>query len=676
MNMNEKVRVAIYSRVSTEEQATRGISLEQQPTLVENKLVELFGAAGYEIVLNERDPGMSGSWGPFVADLDKVPGRSKKHRGGLRRVLEAVRDREVDIVAVYDLSRIYRDLGAQINFVNFMASRRLRIVSATEEFDLSTAAGELQFNVLASIGQYSRKQNNERVKQNLDERKRRGLWLGTAPYGWRMTSAAEREAGAPKTIVPVPEQLSVVRRIKDLYMQGIREKAIADRLNAEGIRHVLKKKDGDKPQEKIWDWQSVSNILKCCAHAGLLKLPDGTYGNGIHLSDRAYDREDFERIRETMAARRSELRSVPKDRADNILSHLVKCGTCSQPLQYARGASDGDGGAYVCRGYRGRGDYHVYVSAEMLERAVLHEIAKLSEHPEIKKLAQSRIKGELAALDDSGDKIRELESRRAELKRQTDEALGQLRRGVLDEELFKTQSGTIGRELRPIEVELARLHQARDGVRFYEARLHRATKALEGFQSVWDHLEPSERRELLRVAIEHAEVTARSTHNILTLKLGPFEGQQIDVPRNTAARGKADESTGIKGLTARELAALYYVLERMKPVEARRRMGIGAGTYSALVKRACERIGEAQPRKAAKKAEGWIRRTQHLLPIGPWKPIRRSSSRRPTALEVIVRELHRDGTPIEEISSQVGLPIVEVEQLLRSSTEKEEELCG
>lgn len=672
MMATKQIRVGIYSRVSTEEQAATGISLVQQPEIVEKKLVDLYGATGYEIVLAEQDAGLSGSFGPSANDFER-PTKSKKDRPGLRRILRAIGNHEIDVLAVYDLSRLYRKADSLLALFHFVRTNDVKLRSVAEDIELDSAAGELAANVLAVIGQFQRRQNNERIKHNLDLRREKGMWQGTAPYGWRFPTEAEREDGRPRTLTPVLDELAVVRRIGDLFLQGMREKRIADQLNAEGIKHRLKKKDSSgKHLELDWDWQSISNILKCCAHAGLVRQPDDSHGKGLHYEGRAYDPTVFHRIKESMGARRKQLRGVPKDRGDNLLSKLVTCGHCPQGLQFVKGQSS-ETDVYLCRGHRGRGDYHVYVPADLLLRAVLHEMEQFSTLPELRKQGEAQIKKMLASeMQDAPDRIRELSQHKAKLTKQMDQALDHLRENILDRQLFVRQKDSINSELLPIEAELATLSSKRDGARFFEARLQRALKALGQFGETWQGLHPAEQRELLRLSIETASVRDLQTHNELRLKLGPFDEVVINLPKHQAARGKA--ATGIKGLTLRELAALSYVLDGVKPVDAAARMGVSAGTYSTLCKRAMKRVGVWSVKDAAKKATPWIRLVEHLLPKGPWNPHRRLSRNEVTIAERIATELHADGQPKAEIANAMGLEEEDISAMLNDAQKKERKL--
>ena len=664
MSRNDRVRVAVYSRVSTDEQVNKGISLGQQPEMVEKMLRDKFGPDGYEVVLSVEDPGLTGGFGPSVHDY-KIATRSKKFRPGLKQILEAIETREIDCVAAYDLGRIYREAAFQLAFFTFVQKHGVRLVTVADNIDLDSASGVLSAHMMAVIAEFQRKQNNERIKANLDVRREKGLWQGTAPFGWRFSNEEERQAGVPRTIVPIEAELVVVRRIGELFLRGASEKKIADQLNSEGILHRLKKKDANlRHIELPWDWQSISNILKCCAHAGLVNMPNGKTRKGLHFDNRAYEPEVFERVGAALVGRRGQLRGVPKDRSDNLLTNLVTCATCGQGLQFVK--SEGSE-AYVCRGVRGRGDYHVYVPADLLLPAVLHEMRQLTTLPDLLRQGETQIKAMFAA-EFSSDRLRQLNQQRARLDRQMDEALRQLREGLLDEPLFAKQRDEIRASLAPLISQIESQESARDSARANESRFRQALKALANFDEAWQGLVPAEKRELLRLSIESATVKDLTTHTELRIKLGPFREKAVVLPKRRAPNGLKEG--GIKGLTERELAALWYAHKGVKPVEAAARMGVGASTYSTLTKRAMERVGASTVKAAAKKAEPWIRRVEHLLPLGPGKPCRRKPRNAITLAERVVGEMHRDGLTGAEIAKDMNLDKRDVEAMLERANKE------
>lgn len=76
-----------YSRVSTEDQAREGVSLDNQ----ELKIMTYAELNGMELVDLIRDEGVSGK------SLD---------RQGIKKVLEMVRARQIDAIIVYKLDRL------------------------------------------------------------------------------------------------------------------------------------------------------------------------------------------------------------------------------------------------------------------------------------------------------------------------------------------------------------------------------------------------------------------------------------------------------------------------------------------------------------------------------------------------------------------------------------------
>src|SRR5512132_3689999 len=122
------LRIAIYTRVSTDDQERDGISLEEQPQLVRQYLDRKRRAGSYQVVMEVKDAGLSGSYGPDTVAINPatntlIPKRGKC-RPGLAQIFEAALDNEIDAVAVYNVSRLYRDQLAQMNFIGHLLKPR------------------------------------------------------------------------------------------------------------------------------------------------------------------------------------------------------------------------------------------------------------------------------------------------------------------------------------------------------------------------------------------------------------------------------------------------------------------------------------------------------------------------------------------------------------------------
>jgi len=86
--------------------------------------------------------------------------------------------KEFDILLIYKLDRWARSTKELITHIDTLINRGVRVVSHTENIDLSTASGKLMFNVFASFAQFERDVNSERTKAGLARARAQGKKLG------------------------------------------------------------------------------------------------------------------------------------------------------------------------------------------------------------------------------------------------------------------------------------------------------------------------------------------------------------------------------------------------------------------------------------------------------------------------------------------------------------------
>ncbi len=123
---DHQIKVAIYSRVSTQEQATEGTSLEFQSQQTE----AYCRAQGWTISHSYTDPGFTGKDGD---------------RPGLKRMLADANSGLFDKVVVYKLDRLARNLRLLLEIEEKLKKNDISISSIKETIDTSTAIVERFF---------------------------------------------------------------------------------------------------------------------------------------------------------------------------------------------------------------------------------------------------------------------------------------------------------------------------------------------------------------------------------------------------------------------------------------------------------------------------------------------------------------------------------------------------
>ena len=211
--MADPTRVVGYVRVSTEQQASEGVSLEAQRT----KLTAYATALDLELVAVFEDAGLSGK------SLD---------RPGLAAALAMLDAGDADGLVVTKLDRLTRSVRDLGELVDRYFSERFSLLSVNDSIDTRTAAGRLVLNVLAAVSQWEREATAERTRDALGQLRAQGLRLGGEALGWRRSDA--RDQGGHRTLERLVDEVSTIDRIVELDASGCSLREIADILRLEG----------------------------------------------------------------------------------------------------------------------------------------------------------------------------------------------------------------------------------------------------------------------------------------------------------------------------------------------------------------------------------------------------------------------------------------------------------
>ena len=144
---------SIYARVST---------FDQEP---ENQLVEL------------RRYVEARSW-TAVEYVDRGVSGAKDKRPALDRLLADAQRRRFDVVVVWRLDRLGRNLRHLITLLEELQALGIAFVSLNESIDATTPAGKLQMHILGAIAELERARIAERVKAGLQRARAQGTRLG------------------------------------------------------------------------------------------------------------------------------------------------------------------------------------------------------------------------------------------------------------------------------------------------------------------------------------------------------------------------------------------------------------------------------------------------------------------------------------------------------------------
>ena len=212
-----------YVRVSTQEQATHGYSLDAQIDKIK-AYASLYDINLIDIVI---DGGVSAK---------------SLNREGLQNVLQMLDSCKADAVIIFKLDRLTRSVTDWNTLIADYFTKHA-LLSVSDQIDTRTAAGRLCLNVLMSVAQWEREAIGERTSTALRQKQSQGQHVGSPAYGYEMLD---------KQLVKVASEYEAIALVKEMKANGCTLQQIADELNAQNIKT---KRGGS------WYPTTVKNIL-------------------------------------------------------------------------------------------------------------------------------------------------------------------------------------------------------------------------------------------------------------------------------------------------------------------------------------------------------------------------------------------------------------------------------
>ena len=236
-------RVAIYARVSTEEQAKEGhYGLKVQ----EDALRKYCDFKQYS--LDEEhifiDAGLSGS-----LPIQKRP--------ALNKAMECAERNEFDVLLVYKIDRLFRDLHELLGAEKLLMKYKIELESPSDQIDTSTPMGRFGFQMIGGFAELERGVIRQRMMGGKIRAAKEGKWVtGVPPYGYRVDKQT-------KTLVVQPEEAEVV---KQFYEWLVYEKCSLREITKRAIEKNLPtpKHKNAKGKNRVggkWYKRTINRIL-------------------------------------------------------------------------------------------------------------------------------------------------------------------------------------------------------------------------------------------------------------------------------------------------------------------------------------------------------------------------------------------------------------------------------
>ena len=270
-------RLLGYVRVSTEEQAIHGLSIEAQTAALQ----EWAKSNGHKLVGVYTDAGISAR-------------KPASKRPELQRLLADVAAGKGELIVFTKLDRWFRNIAEYYKVQEVLEKHHVDWRTIHEDYDTSTAAGRLKINIMLSVAQDEADRTSERIKAVFEvKRQKLEPLTGDCPTGYRIKG---------KRFIKDPDLEEAINGFFQVYLA--RGSISAAREEAE--RHGLK-----------LQYIRAHKMLKSTAYYGRYFDADG-------MTPPYITKEEFDKIQ---SMRRHIVRKTEKNRV-YIFSGLIVCGLC------------------------------------------------------------------------------------------------------------------------------------------------------------------------------------------------------------------------------------------------------------------------------------------------------------------------------------------------------------
>lgn len=281
------LRAACYERVSTEEQALRGFSIDTQ---IDN-LTEYCEKAEMKIVGHYTDEGISGAKPPLK-------------RPALKRLLDDVEAGKIDVILFTKLDRWFRSVKEYFKVQEILDQHKVEWKAIHEDYDTTTANGKMAITIFLAIAQNERDKTAERVKVVLEnKRKNKEACFGgrATPFGYKK----EPDESGTMRLAKDPETKQACQEFWDILLKE-------NNLN-KAIRHMMLEYGINK------DWKSWKRITQSDFYCGIHR--------GVEDYCEPYvTTEDWLKIQE-----RKPIKSTPSGEV-YLFRTLMRCPECGNKL--------------------------------------------------------------------------------------------------------------------------------------------------------------------------------------------------------------------------------------------------------------------------------------------------------------------------------------------------------
>ncbi|OPX85139.1 MAG: hypothetical protein A4E53_03605 [Pelotomaculum sp. PtaB.Bin104] len=462
--------VATYARLSVNEGGERDESLETQCELL-IEFVEKNNLGTYRQYIDSDESGVY---------FD---------RPGLIRLIKDIENNLIGTVVVKDLSRLGRNNGETLTFLDFLREYNVQLISIIDHYNSFTDDDEI-IGIRTWVNEHYCRDISKKVRANLRKKIQNGEYLGRPHFGY-LKSTREKNR-----LVVDGRYQKVIQIIFERYISGWGYRALADYIQSMKIPTPSQEKNyAAAKRSDRWNEQHIRRIITNRVYCGdtvqgvsekisfklkkTRRLPPERWVVVENTHEAIIPREIFELAQEVRLKRWSEGagRKKKKGNVQHLFSGLLVCAACGAHLVYKK--KDTRPAGYVCGRYNrfGRksgGCRSHHLQEDKLINYLIEDISRIAGKVNFCKLvAEEYRRGFNVPAEQINEELKRLERRKLEKKRQYKTIYLDRVKGNIGDELYLEAIADIEKEIAVIEADILRLNEKLAGLRQLEDQVQK-----------------------------------------------------------------------------------------------------------------------------------------------------------------------------------------------------------
>ena len=527
----KEVRVALYARVSTEEQAIHGFSIDAQL----NTLRSYCNMYGKKVVKEYVDAGISGK---------SIAGRYE-----LQQLLKDCEEDKFDEVLVWKISRLARKVIDLLSMVEKFEKNGVVFRSFSENFETETPMGRFALQMMGAVGELERNTIVDNVKLGMAQRSKQGRWNGGICLGYKSEAVNPDNLNDTRLVI-VPDEAIIVRKIFNSYASGKGLRAITNSLNKEGY----KTKRGNS-----FSTASIKEIILNPLYVGKVRF--NRYENwsehrrkgrseNVILADGVHEpiitQELWDRVQAIQQAKSE--KPMKNYEGSYVLTGLMKCPFCGATMVRTRTVNKLKDGTkkilryYSCGAARSKGasvcGFHS-MRADHAEQYVLDRINEVVTHPKLlKKLVDKVNKHKKEMIKPLQEELEANKQAIEKVKASRDKYLNLFDEKLIDQELLAERLQELNQEFERQVNRQNELEASLKGCDSQELSYEYVQEAMSHLNEILKGMPNDERKAFYHMIIE--EIVVNQDKQIEMIKMKIDEEIQKDLIIQSLSDKKLD----------------------------------------------------------------------------------------------------------------------------------------